>query len=609
MPRPKRSKIAPSVPAPHPRKVLRAAPAADSQTEPEQNDPYDISDPEEGVVVSARRVKRNSGKGRALQIEREVHVEQAVAGAMESEDTLTNADGRIPGIPTETSLLADINLDSSSLSVEIGRRDRSAGTIENSLLAMGNFKRRPRQSSILGRGPARARSSSVESNLANGNGLMSVGRKNNSTMGNGHRIDPNVNGQPRGRIRSSSVGLEMAGTPAIGSALRLGNFKRRAREPSILGTVRKKQQERVPYDDDEDDFNPDDESTPLNLSKTRTMNSSSAPSSSNSRKRKISAVQVPQSQTRSSASLPRDEFVQEPEVVPVSGRILNDGSDARDDVNAKNPGEEYDGGEEENYEVAPSSPLQQLPVASIEDRSVTPEPWSETMAPPQSSSLSPLRSPTQPRVQIAQSTRPPSRGRRPLRGQTPMIYSQVSPPSSPPSLIHSPNRSARAPAKSKVQKQPPPPSKLSTAQLQALLPRRRQHGRSEFDIASSDDEIDVTGLAPDDDELTHSTIRAPPRRGFALSRTKEKSVSKPKSASKRTYGSKRATSDKENDEEHGPDDSLAPLADDESENSQELEKRVGKELKLAAKKFAEVDKWEMEFEDVAASSSSPKNAR
>jgi hypothetical protein len=80
---------------------------------------------------------------------------------------------------------------------------------------------------------------------------------------------------------------------------------------------------------------------------------------------------------------------------------------------------------------------------------------------------------------------------------------------------------------------------------------------------------------------------------------------------KRTYGARPAptTSDKEN-EEIDPNDSLAPLPDDEGgEESQELEERVGKELKRAARKFEEVDKWEMEFEECTASSSSPRDAR
>jgi hypothetical protein len=46
-----------------------------------------------------------------------------------------------------------------------------------------------------------------------------------------------------------------------------------------------------------------------------------------------------------------------------------------------------------------------------------------------------------------------------------------------------------------------------------------------------------------------------------------------------------------------------------TENSRESEIRLGKELEKAAKKFQEVDKWELEFEEVTASSSSPRDAR
>ena len=78
----------------------------------------------------------------------------------------------------------------------------------------------------------------------------------------------------------------------------LGKFKKRPRQPSILGTAQKERQARPEYDEDEDDFNPEDESTPLNLSKTRDMASSSA-STSNSRKRKL----APRSSTTTERTL------------------------------------------------------------------------------------------------------------------------------------------------------------------------------------------------------------------------------------------------------------------------------------------------------------------
>jgi hypothetical protein len=98
-----------------------------------------------------------------------------------------------------------------------------------------------------------------------------------------------------------------------------------------------------------------------------------------------------------------------------------------------------------------------------------------------------------------------------------------------------------------------------------------------------------------------------PRNAKALAKGKQP-------VTKRTYGAQaRTASDKENEEEVDPDDSLGPLPDDEinesPEDSQELEKRVGRELKAAARKFQEVDKWELEFEEITASSSSPKDAR
>jgi len=126
-------------------------------------------------------------------------------------------------------------------------------------------------------------------------------------------------------------------------------------------------------------------------------------------------------------------------------------------------------------------------------------------------------------------------------------------------------------------------------------------------------------LAASDDELSHHNIRARPRRVSALASSSKTKSSKPnkvplKQASKRTYGARpsrnQATSDKENageaEEELEEGDSLAPLPDSDigSENSQELEARVGRELKIAARKFQEVDRWELDFEDVSASSES-----
>lgn len=560
---------------------------------------YDVSDSGGGVVTSARPVKKDNGKGKAIASRGQGNATRANARNLGREESLSepgeNLSGKSHGFPEDQTRGAgfeDIDLESSSPAVEVGRRERSTPAVENSLLALGNFRRRPRQPSILGRAAARARSSSVESNLAKDSGLTTVDR-NNSVLGDKHSRQPSITRTAAGRVRSSSIGLDK-GTPVhTGSIFNLGNFRRRARQPSILGTAQKDRQPRPEYDEDEDDFNPEDESTPLNLSKTRDVASSS--SASNPRKRKLSAVQVP----RSSPPLPSDGEMEPLETISTSGSPNNEAEEDKPQ----------------------SSEAAQLP--SIEAEVNNAEPMSETMAPPLSSSSSP--EPASYRAaQRLRAEREAPRGRRRLRDTTPPPVAQDSPISSPPSLTHSPNFPTEKEApKAKAQRQALPPSTFSTAQLQALLPRRRRRRgpRDPFDIASSDDEIDVSGLASDDDELTHSTIRAAPSRRSVIppilpsGKAPRKSKVTPKPGAKQTYGSRTAPtiSDKEN-EEMDPDDSLAPLPDDgdangSSENSQELEKRLGKELKRAARKFEEVDKWELEFEECTASSSSPKDAR
>jgi hypothetical protein len=385
----------------------------------------------------------------------------------------------------------------------------------------------------------------------------------------------------------------------------MGNFRKRPRQPSILGTAQKERQPRPEYDDDEDDFNPEDESTPLNFSKTRDMTSSS--SASNSRKRKLSAVQMP---TSSPPALSESEAE---ERIPATGSP------------------QIEEGEQEEEENEQHS-FDEAPLPSIEPEDATAELMSETMAPPESSSPTPESPPSYRAAQRLRAERRQSpRGRRNLRDRTPPMATQDSPISSPPSLTHSPNLPAADAApkpQARGKKQVPTRSTFSTAQLQALLPQRRRRGpRDPFDVASSEDEIDVSGLASDDDELTHSTIRALPSRRSVVPRVppsgkasrKTKATPVPKPGVRKTYGARApvTTSDKENEnenEEVDPDDSLAPLPDDapvdgSPENNQEMEKRVGKELKRAARKFEEVDKWELDFEEVTASSSSPKDAR
>jgi hypothetical protein len=607
MPRPKRLKVAPSAPA---LRVKRAAKfAIEIQEIPLEAraayiDLYNVTDTDEEVSESAQPVIKK-GRGRPPK-RKALPVEEVVS---EPADSLScSGIGYVaPEAPIEESLLENIDLESSSPSVEIGRRERHSTTVESSFLSIANFRRRPRQPSILGRGASRVRSSSVESNQADSNGLASMSSRNVSTLslGNFKRRprQPSILGRS---ARSSSIGFDPdRATPAQpSSAWKIGNFKRRARESSILGSAQKQRQDRAYDNGDEDDFNPEDESTPLNLSKAVPMSTSSAVSSSNPRKRKLSAERL----SKRSPAEPSLRGLQEPEAALTDAPLSDEDAEEND---------------------IPSSPPE-APIPSIEARNR--DPMNETLALPQGSSPpeSPADSPPVSRLTgRSQSQDYQPRGRRPFRGRTPPRATLDSPISSPPPLTHSPNRPARATAratpKSRARWQAAPPSTFSTAQLQTLLPRRRrQLNRDPYEIGSSDDEVDISGLASDNDELTNLSVAPQSRRpaGLFIRRpaplrkpAKPRAASKPRAEAARgrtTYVSRaNGTSDKENGQ-YDPDDSLAPLPDDAERNGSlenSLEFEQVKELKEAAKKFKEVDKWELEFEDVIASSSSPLGGR
>ncbi|KAF7865869.1 hypothetical protein EAF04_006034 [Stromatinia cepivora] len=599
MPRPKRTKVTRSAPAPAPRVIDSTEPV---ETEPVPaaapaarpfNDLYDVSDEDRNRSASVKKLAkgktvatRTSGRNTASDIE-DTKPRKAMNTANPKNAPDVESDG-------------DALRVSSSPKFEAGRRGRLTSAMDNSVLAIGNFRRRAREPSILGQQGARSRSSSIDSDMAEENGLTSVGKRNTSGLGLGTF---------RGRAGSRRPSSVAGDRPEIGSVLRLGNFKRRAREPSILGTARKPEQARPTFDSDSDsdDFAPEDESTPLNFTKGRAV-----PSSSSSRKRKLSNVQVPRSQEASQAQ-------QSPSKLPV------DDSGPEDTVPATGP-MESDEEEENNLPELDKEPSpSDSPLPSIE-RITTPEPMSETMAPPRgsSSSLSPAQSlpsppaPPQPSLNPRQAI---TRSRRIIQPRTPPRVANAemrsSPISSPPSLTHSPDIPTRSTSKQPTRKAAPQPATLSTAALQALLPRRRQRHRSALDVESSDDEVDVTGLGEHDDELTitvapttrrQASVRPDSRASAPPPKRTQKAKSTAKGKGKRTYGRKPATSTSDKENEADQDDGLAPIQDTtspeepRSENSLELEKKVGKELKKAARKFQEVDKWELDFEECEASS-------
>lgn len=356
--------------------------------------------------------------------------------------------------------------------------------------------------------------------------------------------------------------VKVGATPAHEtSILALTNFKRRARQPSLLRMV---QQTTDVEDNDEsglsntdnfdfDDFLPPDESTPLNKQRTTTekegANDSGAhlsSSGSRGRKRKTTPiVQVPRS------SPPYD---------PPSGADVE---------SLRSP--------------SPSLP-DVLPSREevIEQTQDDTEILSQTLAPPKSSS--PVRE-APPPIASPQQTRARRRG----RAGKQIAYNEDS-------GAEETETPAKQKRNTKAKAQPP----ISTAQLKGLLPRRRNliRAHDEFDLTSSED---VTQFDSDQDELQMPARRARQRPGAGKitspKATKKSRGKKPAAAAKgSTTYSRRISSDKENEGT--------------AQNAEETPERSALEVsdKLAAirKKFEEIDDFELDFGTVdAVTSSSP----
>ncbi|KAI1078457.1 hypothetical protein F5B20DRAFT_548212 [Whalleya microplaca] len=464
----------------------------------------------------------------------------------------------VSGLDLDDDVFGDLDttLDTAGPASASASAQRSA---ETSTLSTGLFKRRPRAGSFLSRDDGPIRPSS--------------------------RTGPN--------------------TPAFSSTFNIGLFKRRAREPSILGTAQKPRPQRPEpeqeseHEEDaaDDEFAPEAESTPLRRSKRRSKEvepgekSPQALLSANTRKRKSE-----EGHERRSRSPPFDE----------NERIEGAAQQSSSDISSP-----------------PTLPRQY-------ERPVTPVMNEEFMAPPLSSGSSSADQEIWPPLQSLAR----GRTRRPVSAlrRTPVQDDNVSDMSSPPSLTYSPNYAEPSPppkqaAKPKRRAASKPETQVTTAALTGLLPRRRRrHDRSDpFGIEDeSDAEVDVSGLGADEDELSYADVRTRRRpvrpgsragpsnqsksRGRSGQRGKAKQT--PVEAStpvvRRTYG---RSSDKENQGEVDSEEGDAPAGDEQSEeNSQELVARLGSELKDAKRKFQEVDKWELKYEEMTQSSS-PSNAR
>lgn len=400
--------------------------------------------------------------------------------------------------------------------------------------------------------------------------------------------------QPRRRRQSSIVSREDAPirpssrgptTPGLSSNFSLGNFKRRQRQPSILLSSAQKatmsvqrsraasqaSENAVESEAGEDSFLPEAEGTPVRPSRGRPSAARDADeedaTQARSRKRKSAESHDVEAAKRQAVEL-EEALHQSIE--------MDEGS-------------------------SPPSILDRTP--ELDDDSI--------LAPPASDSGSEGSPTVWPSLKsLGKRKHAPAA---PRHRRTPDLDNDESDLSEPPSLTHSPNLKAAGPgAKNKgkaAQRQQESP-KISTADLEALLPRRRRKvrrggegsedeeagsGRDVYDIPSQPKASKKKASRPlNGSSKANGTVQAQQTAAPARRKTRQ------------TYGSR--IFDKENTVEG---DSIEvnreasmPVDDSVFEaGATTASLDLAEELKAASKKFKEVDKWELDFEEVVESSS------
>lgn len=360
--------------------------------------------------------------------------------------------------------------------------------------------------------------------------------------------------------RKGDTSSRIPGTPAFESSI-LSNFRRRPRQASILHMMH---DEDGSSDLDDDDFlgglSPEDESTPLNISRGKSLVLRPA----------VSSPEKSPSLLSSGESSKRKRSVDETEV---SNSFL--------DFERSTPGSPILGMDTRQRES---------PVDLHRPTTQSPATFSETMVPPMSSPV--------PGLTHAMST--PDSDRQVSRANQVQV----------PMNVH--------PSDNKLH--------ISTAALQdKLLPRRRQkrvarQGASRFDVLSESDGDEVATPSPDDDELSYLPFRNrshmrrhPGNKPKLVTSNRGKTDMKPHGKDTKIIKQNGISSRKEtnNGRENESTEMSSPLSSalesDELDSEFDLEQELpikaylSEELRMQALKFAEVDKWQMEFEDVITS--------
>ncbi|OAA74665.1 hypothetical protein LEL_08246 [Akanthomyces lecanii RCEF 1005] len=411
-------------------------------------------------------------------------------------------------------------------------------------------------------------------------------------------------------IRPSSRGGAVNNS-ALTTSFSIGAFRRRAREPSILGTTRKGPRSETSsrgggdgaqsdLESEGEELLPDAESTPLHTGRRRTR-----------------ASLVSNAPVAATAAVQRRAVSANVSAGPATRKRKSEAAAAEERAAKTTRTEETDSDSEISDLDSPQMP----PSTPVRQRAMTPVNLDEINAPPASSG-SEDEGDVWPDIHaLAKRRRRPS-FTTPLRaaaGEDDEILSDIS---SPPSLTHSPNHESRAVPRGRAPLRAPQPKPLMTADLANLLPKRK-YKKTRRAGANSDEEEEEEDVEEEDEEeevpVTRTRggrISRPPSRAASASGQKQQGgtpARRTRSASKhKTYG--RRSSDKENnsdDEEVEDDSQFQPLADDTFEDTTAAaapDFQSIDELKRATKKFSEVDKWQLEYEELSEGDS-PTGAR
>jgi hypothetical protein len=396
---------------------------------------------------------------------------------------------------------------------------------------------------------------------------------------------------PASVVRPQSA-VKMQSTPgAESSVLALQNFRRRARQPSLLQMVQNPELAATIIDDttdftlgslgDEDDFAPHDEGTPLQVSKGQPMDVDQEPEEED--EDEVMAEQEKAQTPEPALPDSEDDLYGATPVKTSQRQSRKRKSDAieqsevqilRSSPSLPSPSHSF--AEQEDHDTVPAT----APEDDEEEPTVTASQqrilFSDTYAEPMSSSPPPdpiSSSPTQSR-------------------QAPALS---------PSAIR---KSARAGGQQTKKVKP-----LTTATLRAMLPKRRNQRKDEFDFTSSSAQEASSSAFEDEKRKKAKTKKLPAPKKPAPLKSKKPAATTAKRTS-RTY----TRNDKENDPVvhiSSGSSSLSELNSDEVEADEtadtsietikgsKSDEKISDELRKAREKFAEVDDWEMEFESAS----------